>query len=204
MIRLTPTCTAIALALLTFSAASAEEFQLSGTARHGPEAAQAAAVLATDGILRVVNGFEPADVSGDMAPITALANSVYAVDADVFRSQEFITEADAGGAAFLKSLGFIHEQLGGGAEYLAPQQVCAIYAFRPEDDTNGEIDFTMATSALVPQFGQVLNMVLVRTKVVGGLRQITYHDYLTAPAAGQDCTGPAASAFDAEWAERVQ
>lgn len=204
MARSTPSCAAIALTLLTVSAAAAQEFQLDGTALHGPEAAQAAAILATDGILRVVNGFEAADVSGDMGPLTALANSVYATEADVFRSQEFITEADAGGAAFLKALGFIHEQLGGGTEYLAPQQVCAIYAFRPDSGADGDIDFTMATAAVVPQFGQVLNTVLVRTEMIGGLRQITYHDYLSAPAGGEDCTGPAAAAFDAEWSARIE
>ena len=146
---------------------------------------------------------EAADTSGEMAPITALANSVYAADADVFRSQEFITEADAGGPAFLKALGFINDVLGEGTEYLAPQQVCSIYAFQPDGSAEA-LDLAMATAAVVPQFGLVLNTVLVKTEVIGGVRQITSHEYLAAPASGEDCAGPAAAAFDAEWSARVQ
>lgn len=183
--------------------AGAAEYQLDRTVLHGTEAAQLAAVLATDGILRVVNAFEAADTSGEMVPITALANSVYAADGNVFRSQEFITEADSGGPAFLKALGFIHDELGKGTEYLAPQQVCAIYAFQP-DGLADAVDMAMATVAIVPQFGQVLNMVLVKTQVNGGVRQVSYHDYLAVPAGGEDCTGPAAAAFHAEWSEKVK
>jgi hypothetical protein len=195
--------TALAMASLLAPAAQAEEFQLNGTDLFGPDVAQVAAVQAVDGILRIVNAFEAADTSGEMAPITALANSVYAPDADVFRSQEFITDADAGGPAFLTALGFINDVLGEGTEYLAPQQVCAIYAFVPEGATDA-VDMAMATAAVVPQFGLVLNMVLVKTEVNGGVRQITYHEYLAAPAGGEDCSGPAAAAFDAEWSVKVQ
>lgn len=196
------TMTAASLMALLLSPATAEEFQLDGTVLHGNEVAQQAAVQATDGILRIVNAFEAADTSGEMAPITALASSVYAADADVFRSQEFITDEDAGGTAFLKALGFINDVLGEGTEYLAPQQVCAIYAFQSEGREDA-VDLAMATAAIVPQFGQVLNMVMVRTQLNGGVRQINYHEYLTAPAGGQDCTGPAAAAFDAEWSAKV-
>ena len=195
------TTTAMLLTLLS-SPATAEEFQLNGAVLHGSEMAQRAAVEATNGILRIVNAFEAADTSGEMVPITALANSVYAADADVFRSQEVITDEDAGGPAFLKTLGFINDVLGKGTEYLAPQQVCAIYAFQP-DGREDAVDLAMATAAIVPQFGPVLNMVLVKTQLNGGVRQVTYHEYLAPPAAGEDCTGPAAAAFDAQWSARV-
>lgn len=202
MVRPFLTLTAAALMTVFLSPATAEEFQLEGTVLHGSPAAQQAAVQVTDGILRIVNAFEAADTSGEMAPVTALANSVYAADADVFRSQEFITEADAGGPAFLNALGFINDVLGEGTDYLAPQQVCAIYAFQPEEG-EGAVHLAMATAAVVPQFGQVLNMVMVRTQLIDGVRQITYHEYLAAPAGGEDCAGPAAAAFDVEWSARV-
>jgi hypothetical protein len=203
MTKLMSAIAALAFASLIATAANAEEFQLDGTELHGSEVAQAAAVQSVDGILRIVNAFEAADTSGEMGPITALANSVYAADADVFRSQEFITMADAGGPAFLKTLGFINDVLGEGTEYLAPQQVCAIYAFQPDGPADA-VDLAMATAAIVPQFGPVLNTVLVRTEVIGGVRQITSHDYIAAPAGGEGCTGPTAAAFDAEWSTRVQ
>ncbi|WP_430449479.1 hypothetical protein [Rhodophyticola sp.] len=203
MTRISTAVVALSALCRMTSPTEAEEFQLNGTRIFGSEPAQAAALQSVDGILRIVNAFESANSSGEMAPILALANSVYAAHADVFRSQDFITETDMGGPAFLKALGFIHEVLGGGTEYLVPQQVCAIYAFQPDADAFA-VDMAMATAAVVPQFGLVLNTVLVRTEVIGGIRQITYHEYLAAPAGGEDCTGPAAAAFSAEWLARVE
>lgn len=198
-------------ALLTTSAmivsttlVAADEFQLEETIVLGEPLARVEALVSVNGILRIVNAFMSADTSGQMAPITALAESVYASNADVFRSQEFMTEQDAGGTAFLKALGFIHDVLGAGTEYLAPLQVCAIYAFQPDDGAAGDVDLAMSTAAVVPQFGLVLNTVLVKTSLIGGVRQITAHDYLTAPAAGEDCDGPAAANFGAQWSARVQ
>ncbi len=202
MRRLLFTTTAITTMALLLVPASAEEFQLKRTMLHGSEVAQQAAVQAVNGILRIVNAFKTADTSGEMDSIAALANSVYAADAAVFRSQEFITDQDTGGPAFLKTLGFINDVLGKGIDYLAPQQVCAIYAFQPDGGKNA-VDLAMATAAVVPKFGPVLNTVMVKTQINGGVRQITYHEYLAAPASGEDCTGPAAAAFDAEWSAKV-
>lgn len=181
----------------------AAEQQLEGTAVHGAPAATEAALAAADGVLRIVNGFKPADMAGDLAPVAMLADAVYATDADVFRSQEFIAKEDFGGAAFLKALGFLNDVLGEGTSYLAPVQVCAIYAFVPAGEA-GAVDFVMTTEAMVPKFGQVVNTVLVKTRETGDGRRITYHDYLAAPAGGEDCNGPAAAAAADEWLPKVQ
>lgn len=183
-------------------AAGAEEPQLAKTSFNGAPEAVDAARQAADGVLRVVNGFEAADKSGDLTAVIAVADSVYAPDADVFRSQEFITAEDTGGAAFLKALGFINDVLGEGTAYLAPVQVCAIYAFAPEGEA-GSVDFVMTTEAIVPKFGQVVNTVLVKTRETGEGRRIVHHDYLAAPAGGEDCSGPAAAAAEAEWLPKV-
>lgn len=203
MTRLNSRLATFILGIVLAHSATAQEVQLDGTRLYGTDAAQQAALLAADGILRIVNGFEVADSTGEMTPITTLANSVYAENAVVFRSQGFITEEDVGGPAFLKALGFINDELGSGTEYLAPQQVCAIYAFHP-DSRSEAIDFVMATEAIVPQFGQVLNTVLVRTQMNSGVRRITYHDYISEPAGGEDCTGPAVAAFDEEWSAKME
>jgi hypothetical protein len=183
--------------------AGASEPQLAETSLNGAPEAVEAARQAADGVLRVVNGFEAADKSGDLSALTAVAQSVYAPDAEVFRSQDFIAAEDSGGPAFLKALAFLNDVLGNGTEYLAPVQVCGIYAYKPEG-SDDLVDFIMTTEAMVPKFGQVVNTVLVKTRAPDGVRQITYHDYIAAPAGGEDCNGPTAAAVAAEWTPKVQ
>ncbi len=193
----------LAVALALSAAACAEEPQLQGTEMYGPQEAVAAAGSAADGILRVVNGFQNATESGDMAALKQLAASVYWPDAAVFQSQPFMEAGDLGGNGFIKTLTFLHENLGKGESYLRPVQVCAIYAFHPEE-AKDDVHFVMTTEAQVPQYGQVLNTVLVKTRASASGNKIVYHEYMAEPAGGQDCTGSQAAKVDEEWRSKVQ
>lgn len=190
-------------ALVLPACAMATEQQLQSTQIYGPPIAVEAAHRSTDGILRVVNGFPSANESMEMAALKRLAASVYAPDAAVFQSQPFIEAHDLGGDGFIKTLTFLHEILGKGESYLRPVRVCAIYAFYPGEPKD-EMHFVMTTEAQVPQYGQVLNTVMVKTRHSADGDQIVYHDYIAEPAGGQDCTGPQAAKVDQEWRAKVQ
>lgn len=193
----------VMLASVLSDPAFAEERQLHGTQMYGPKDAVEQARRAADGILLIVNGFPNAVQSGDATAIGRLAASVYAPDAVVFQSQPFMEAHDLGGDGFIKTLTFLHETLGRGESYLRPVQVCAIYAFYPEE-ADDEVHFVMTTEAQVPQFGQVLNTVMVKTRQSAGGHRIVYHEYIAEPAGGQDCTGSQAAEVDQEWRAKVQ
>ena len=194
---------AVVASLALSACASAREHQLRSTQTYGPSAAVDVAVHATNGILRIVNGFPDAEESDDLTALNRLAASVYAQDAAVFQSQPFMGPNDLGGDGFIKTLTFLHEELGKGESYLRPVQVCAIYAFHPEE-TPDDVHFVMTTEAQVPQYGQVLNTVLVKVRDFSLGDLIIYHEYTSEPAGGQDCTGEQAAMVDAEWRSRVQ
>lgn len=194
---------AVVASLALSACASTREHQLQSTQTYGPSEAVDIAVDAANGILRIVNGFPDAEESDDLTALKRLAASVYAQDAAVFQSQPFMGPGDLGGDGFIKTLTFLHEELGKGESYLRPVQVCAIYAFHPEE-TQDDVHFVMTTEAEVPQYGQVLNTVLVKVRDFPLGDRIIYHEYTSEPAGGQDCTGPEAAMVDAEWRSRVQ
>lgn len=179
------------------------EHQLASTSYYGKEAAIKVAKDRVDLLLQVVNGFAPARQNGgDMGNIKNLANELYAEDALVFKSQPFIDSLVFGGKAFVHALDFINTELGMGTEFLEPKNVCAIYAFYPENSTS-EIHWVMTTAATVPKYGQVLNTVLMKAKKSGSDWKVTYHEYMAAPAGGEDCSGAQAQKVREEWVAKV-
>lgn len=185
------------------STAKKPEHQLASTSYYGKETPIKVAKDRVDLLLQVVNGFAPARKNdGDMGNVKKLANELYAEDALVFQSQPFIDSLEFGGKAFVHALDFINTELGLGKEFLEPKNVCAIYAFYPENTTS-EIHWVMTTAAVVPKYGQVLNTVLMKAKKSGSDWKVTYHEYMAAPAGGEDCSGAQAQKVQGEWVAKV-
>ncbi|MEQ9297453.1 MAG: hypothetical protein RIF33_02770 [Cyclobacteriaceae bacterium] len=179
------------------------EYQLTSTSYYGKETAIEVAKDRVDLLLQVVNGFAPAKTNGgDISNVKKLAHELYAKDALVFQSQPFIDSLEFGGKAFVHALDFINTELGLGEEFLEPKNVCAIYAFYPEKNAS-EIHWVMTTAAIVPKYGQVLNTVLMKAKKTGSDWKVTYHEYMAAPAGGEDCSGAQAQKVQEEWAAKV-
>ncbi|MGB5820935.1 MAG: hypothetical protein WBG90_15725 [Saonia sp.] len=179
------------------------EHQLVSTSYYGKEAAIKVAKDRVDLLLQVVNGFAPAKINdGDIGNIKKLANELYTEDALVFQSQPFIDSLEFGGKAFVHALDFINTELGSGTAFLEPKNVCAIYAFYPENSAS-EIHWVMTTAAMVPKYGQVLNTVLMKAKKSSSDWKVIYHEYMAAPAGGEGCKGAQAQKVQEEWVAKV-
>lgn len=179
------------------------EHQLAGTSYYGKEAAIKVAKDRVNLLLQVVNGFATTKKNnGDIGSIEKMAKALYTENALVFQSQPFIDSLEFGGRAFVHALDFIHTELGSGTAFLEPKNVCAIYAFYPENN-NSEIHWVMTTAAMVPKYGQVLNTVLMKAKKTGRGWKVTYHEYMASPAGGEDCNGAQAQKVQEEWRAKV-
>ena len=179
--------------------APAAPAQLEGAQFHGSDEPATVARHGIAGVVRVIDSFVAAKQANELDAFQLEAGQVYAGDAQIFQSQEFMTPDKLGPAGFVHMVDFLYTQLGEGKEALHPLQVCNVYAYYPDDSDPDTVEWVMTSQTSVPTFGALVATAKMRaTRQPDGWR-LTYHDYFDAPAPGEDCSGAQVRKIHDDW-----
>lgn len=173
--------------------------QLEATGLHGEEAAALVGRDAAAGIMPIIEGFASAKQNDDLAGLIDRAGAVYGPEAQVFQSQEFIPPELTGPEAFVHTLDTIYTEMGQGQEALVNHQICDIYAYYPADGDDDRVEWIATSYVTLPSAGPLLVTAKFAAAHTDKGWRVTYHDYVDAPAPGEDCAGPQAAKVHAEW-----